>query len=155
MTGGAGGAGERPRDWDKELAEIDRLLAKTPQGAAAAPPKPAVQPKGGALPAARGGASKREVWGTWGRVLLGTLLAVGVTQWPYPHRCGVGLVLYLGVVGVVVLAGFWSAVVSWRRRIALAHIMSLAVIVAGLGIAAATILPRIGYARQALTWVCP
>jgi hypothetical protein len=65
------------------------------------------------------------------------------------------LLLYLGVVGVVVLAGFWSAVVSWRRRIGLAHIMSLAVIVAGLGIATATILPRIGYAREALTWSCP
>jgi len=146
------------RDWDKEMAEIDRLMAKTPPPAAAAPkpvPGRAQLPAAGqaapALPApARGSALS-----TWFRVLLGVVLAGAMTQWPYGLACGTPLFLYTGASAVVVLAGLWAAAASWRRRMALAHIVSLLVTLWGLLLVAAIVLPRIGYAKADATWFCP
>lgn len=146
-----------PRDWDKELAEIDKIIAKGP------PPKPAEG--GGAGPPARspsaearlpaGRASRRESWATWIRVLLGAGLGGAMTQWPYGHACGAGLFLYLGAAGVVGLAGLWGAVSSWRRRMGVAHIVSLLVALWGGVLVAAAVLPRVGYAARSATWWCP
>jgi hypothetical protein len=65
------------------------------------------------------------------------------------------LFLYTGAAGVVALAGLWSSVSSWRRRMGLAHTISLLVTLWGLILAAAVVLPRIGYAKAAATWFCP
>ncbi len=78
-----------------------------------------------------------------------------MTQWPYAHGCGPGLLLYGGAVGVVVLSGLWGAAGSWKRRMALAHLVSLLVTLWGLGLAASILLPRLGYAKEAATWLCP
>jgi hypothetical protein len=77
-----------------------------------------------------------------------------MTQWPYEHRCGLGAVLYLGAAGMVVLAGLWSAVSSWRRHSAGAHVISIGVILAGLALVALEVAPRIGYAKVDLPWMC-
>ena len=151
MTGG------QPRDWDKEMAEIDKVLAKTP------PAQLTERSGGGASPAARGArggdvtapAGRRAVLSTWFRVGLGVALAAGMTQWPYFHACGTPLFLYLGAVGMVGLSGIWGLITSWRRRIGLAHTISFVVLLAGLGLAASAILPRVGYAKGAATWICP
>lgn len=148
---------EQPRDWDKELAAIDRIIAKAP----AAPPR-AASPEGraaaGPPPPGRAPAvavvSRRERLATWARVLLGAVLAAGVTQWPYANACGVALFLYLGVTGVVTVAGLWGAVSSWRHRMGRAHIVSLLVALSGGVLAAGAILPRIGYAVPAASWWC-
>lgn len=151
---------EPPRDWDKELAQIDKLIAKGPAPASgpSAPPAPA----GAAPAAARPGAgarppaiTRRERAGVWLRAILGVGLAVGITQWPYATVCGGPLFLYLGAAGTVVLAGGWGAVRSWKARMGLPHLVSLAVVGAGLVVTALAILPRIGYAREPLTWFCP
>lgn len=137
------------RDWDKELAAIDRVIAK-------APPQPAGQPAlrpGAAVAAAPAG--RAAAFFTWLRVVLGIVLAAAMTQWPYPHACGLNLFAYLGAVGVVVVAGIWSAVSSWYRRLSWAHTLSLLVTLWGLGLGAAIVLPRIGYARSAALWLCP
>ncbi len=139
-----------PRDWDKELAQIDKLMASTPAVPAQA---------GVAAPAARGAAggplSRRERIGGWVRVLLGVAAAVAASQWPYPHACGLRLWLFLGVAGTVVVAGAWGLLSSWRRRLGLAHLIALIVTLWGLGLVATVVLPRIGYARDAATWSCP
>lgn len=141
------------RDWDKELADIDKLMAQP--GAAAAPAKGGpVAPAGRAAVLAPSRSSKAATFTGWLRVLLALLLAVAVPVWPFLHVCGGGLMLYLGAVGVTVLAGLWSAVTSWRRRLPLAHVLSLLVVLWGLALAAMEVLPRMGYAKQALTWVC-
>jgi hypothetical protein len=145
---------DQPRDWDKELADIDKVIAKMPsQGAAPAGSAPAALPAGRPVPALGGG--KLAVFTTWVRVALGIALAVGITQWPYASACGLNLMVYLGAIGVVVVAGLWSSISSWRRRLGLAHTLSLLVLLWGLVLAAREVLPRAGYAKHVRTWSCP
>jgi len=141
------------RDWDKELAEVDKLLNQLPshreEQAAAAAKRPAPAPQGGA---ADGGGSRL---GTWARVTLGLLLGIGMPLWPYEHGCGVKLFLYFGGILVVVVAGVWSSLSSWKRRMGVAHVLSQLLVIWGLVLAAHVVLPRAGYAKEAATWFCP
>ena len=77
-----------------------------------------------------------------------------MTQWPYAHGCGAALFLYLGAAGAVVVAGLWSSVSSWNRRMGRAHVFSLLLSGWGVVLLAREILPRIGYAKQVMTWMC-
>jgi hypothetical protein len=140
------------RDWDKELADIDKVIARTPAGPA---PVPAPQGKGAppALPAPAGG--RKAAFATWLRVLLGAVLAIAMTQWPYSHGCGIKLFLYLGAAGAVIVAGLWSSISSWKRRMGLAHTIALLVTLGGLVLVAREVLQRVGYAKQSSTWMCP
>jgi hypothetical protein len=152
---------DAPRDWDKELAEIDKLIAA---GAGDAPP-PAMPTARGRAPAAAGAgaaatprglapAGGRAALATWARLLLGILLGAAMTQWPYVHGCGLPLAAYLlGVMAVMVASG-WSLVASWRARAALAHALALGLLLWGLALAAREVLPRVGYAAQTAGWVC-
>jgi hypothetical protein len=152
--------GEAPRDWDKELAAIDKLMAAGPPAPAAspapAPPAgraPAPAPAGGpARSAAAPGRYAR--FFTWVRLVLGLALGAAMTQWPYTHGCGVPLFAYLGGVAAVLVAATWSTISSWRTRSAVAHFLSLALFVWGGFLAAREVLPRIGYAKQTAGWSC-
>ncbi|HET9454236.1 MAG TPA: hypothetical protein VFO66_08140 [Gemmatimonadaceae bacterium] len=157
------------RDWDREMAKIDKQLASLSDDALRA------RGDAGQLPAGRGAGPERALpagspaagpaaapasSGTIGvvlRLLLATAVAVGVVFWPYDARCGLGLAGYLGAVAGVALGGGWSAVWTWRHRWPRAHVIALALVGWGLALAAAEVLPRIGYARvdpaRAL-WVC-
>jgi len=155
MTGG-----QRPRDWDKELAQIDKLIAagagagaQTP-AAPAAPGAPAA-PRAARAPAVQEGApGRRGVLFTWLRLLLGLALGVAITQWPYMRGCGIPLFGYLVAVAGVIVAGLWSAVSSWRSRSSLAHILSISLFCWGGFLAAREVLPRVGYARTTAHWFC-
>jgi hypothetical protein len=152
----------KERDWDKEMAEVDRLLKKLPEadpslgrGAGAAPTvkRPAVA---SSTPAAfddlRGGGQ----WiGTWTRVILGLLIGIGMTQWPYTHGCGLKFIFYMLGVFAVLAAGCWSSLSSWKRRLGVAHVLAQGLIIWGLVLAAREILPRIGYATVPAAWLCP
>ena len=152
---------QKDRDWDKEMREVDRLLAKlpthepqaAPRGRASDPtvPRPVVGAAGGSDTRASGG----EWLGTWARVALGLLIGIGMTQWPYTHGCGVRLGFYLIGVLAVIVAGLWSSLSSWKRRLGLAHILSQILIIWGLVLAARITLPRIGYAQTTALWLCP
>lgn len=152
---------EPPRDWDKELAEIDKLMGSGPP-ALPAPRQSGGRAVGPSAPPTGGGPTVRasdlptrgSAWPAWARTGLAVLLAAAMTQWPYAHRCGLGMALYLGSAGVVVLAGIWGAVSSWRRRSAGAHVINLGVIIAGLALVALEVAPRVGYAKTALPWMC-
>lgn len=146
---------DQPRDWDKELAAIDKVMAKS-----------AAAPAGASVPATRGGGSpavaapprpsigKRAALTTWVRAGLGILVAAAVLQWPYAHRCGLGLILYLGSAGMVAVAGGWTMIVSWHRRQGWAHLAGLTVFLGGLALVAGVLLPRLGYAATLLPWMC-
>ena len=138
------------RDWDKELADIDKLIASSP----AVPPGSTVPAPPGPRAGPPAAVPKREALGGWSRVLLGVAAAVGAAFWPYAHACGLGLWLYFGVAGTVVIAGVWGMVVSWRRRLGLAHVVALLVTLWGIGLVAAEVLPRLGYAKDTATWSC-
>ena len=141
---------QQPRDWDKELAEVDKLLSKLPnadptlgRGAPAArSPQPAVA----------GGLGGPPAW-LWSG--LAVALAVGMALWPYPHACGIQLIYYAGGVVMLVVAGMWGAVASWMRRSAVGPLLSLGARFWGFSLVTAIVLPRIGYAKQPATWTCP
>jgi hypothetical protein len=142
-----------PRDWDQELAKIDKLIAEGgggPVGKRGAEKAPATGPG----PAPVGLRPPPSALGVWARVLLGAVLAAAMTQWPWVHSCGVALGLYFATTGLVIVAGGWAALASWRRRMGLAHIVSLGVVFWGLALAASVLLPRVGYAAEAATWWC-
>lgn len=155
-------AKDGPRDWDKELAEIDKLIAS---GAGDAPP-PTSLPAGAkarasAAPAVAGAAPRPPAVGgrhavlfTWVRLGLAITLGVGMTQWPYTHGCGLPLYGYLAAVAALLIASFWSMISSWRTRSAVAHFLSIALLFWGVTLGAREVLPRVGYAKQSATWAC-
>lgn len=149
---------KQDRDWDKEMREVDRLLAKLPE----ADPKliggrtPTVRKSGGTVAPSAGADPTGAAWlGTWVRVVLGVLIGAGMTQWPYSHGCGFHLLFYGVGVGAALAAGIWSSLSSWKHRLAVAHLLSQLVIIWSLVLAAREVLPRIGYARAQGVWLCP
>ena len=150
---------QKDPDWDQEMREVNRLLAKLPEAdpnlvGGHAPtlkkPVPAAAPR----EAAHAGPTGSEWLGAWARVLLGLLVGVGMTQWPDTHECGFHLLFYGVGVGAVLAAGLWSSWASWKRRLAVAHVVSLLLITWGLVLAAREVLPRIGYASSQREWLC-
>src|SRR5438046_10736297 len=122
------------------MAEVDRLLKKLPKaeptlGGGGQPTvrRPAVA--GG--PVAVAASALRSSGGgwlaTWVKVVLGVLVAVGVTPgvWQYSHGCGLRLIFYLVGVATVVATGLLASVASWRRRMGLADVVSQTRIVWG------------------------
>ena len=148
---------DQPRNWDKELADVDRVIEQQgPQGAPPAlppgsSPSPARIPVGTVAP----GVAKGSVAKTWFWVGLAVLLAAALPLWPYGKSCGLQLFFYLGAATLALLAGATGAVHSWRTRRGLAHLVSLLVIVVAGVMGAREVLPRIGYAAEAATWLCP
>ena len=151
--------GEPPRDWDKELAAIDKLIATGAGGAPASPApvgKRADQPQpargGGQVTPAPGG--RRAALLTWFRVALGVLLAVALFQWPYQRSCGLPLFGYLFGVAALLAVSLSGLVSAWRARSALAHSVSLGLLLLGAGLGAREVLPRTGYAKSEAAWMC-
>ena len=146
-----------PRDWDKELAKIDRAMAGMPDTppapAAAAPARGAAAPAARALPPAAV-VGRRARASTWFRVLLTTALAVALPLSPYAHGCGPGLWLYLTAVSVTGLSAVWAAFSAWHRRQGLAHLLALLAIGWTLVLGAREVLPRTGYAKTPAAWTC-
>jgi hypothetical protein len=158
------------RDWDKELAKVDKHLAalSDSQLEALANQAPVPTKTGSAVskPVAKAAAPRSapsepkatSSWGVYARLGLSVLLGVGMVIWPYEVRCGVGLFGYLAAVVVVVTSGVWSSVWTWRHRASRAHALSLLIVLWGLVLGSLEILPRIGYAkpdvRHPATWTC-
>jgi hypothetical protein len=145
--------------------EVDRLLAQLAHSS----PRPARDGEEsgaghrGERPVARrsiqrggsGAASAgSDLLGLWARVLLAVILAAAMTQWPYPRTCDLPLAGYLAAVGTVVIAGAWIALVSWRRRSGVPHLLALGLLFWGAVLAAQQVLPRVGYAAERASWRC-
>jgi hypothetical protein len=149
---------------DPMSREVDRLLAglatpgpKTdrdhrPQGHV--PSLPAGIKRRVSRAHATGASTRGDRVALWARVCLGLGLSGAITQWPYPHGCGWPLLGYLGAVAMVVIAGAWIAIVSWRARGGVAHILALIILLWGLVLTAGQALPRIGYAAEQARWRC-
>ena len=150
---------EQPRDWDKELADIDRAIHKhgapAPGGTPPALPAGAGMPPAGLPePAPAPPVAKKSVAMTWVWTLLALMLAAALPLWPYGTSCGLQLFFYLGAAGLALLAGAAGAVNSWRTRRGLAHVLSLLVMAFAGAMGAREVLPRIGYAAETQTWLC-
>ena len=143
------------RNWDKELSKIDKQLESV-SDAALFPSAKSASPDAKKNVEVQRAATRS--WGAFLRLGLSVAVGVGILWWPYPARCGLGLVLYLGAVAAVIAGGVWSAVWTWHHRTARAHMLSLLLILWGLVLAAADVLPRAGYATPTVahpaTWAC-
>ena len=138
-------------DIDKQMAAIDKAMADMP----ATPEAPAVPARTKRItPAGIPEGGRREVVGVWVRLVLVTMLAVGLTVWPYAYACGIGLAAYFAALGVTVGTGAWTAVSTWRLRLGVPHVLALFVTLAGLGLLAHEVASRIGYAAAGQTWLC-
>ena len=142
------------KDWDYELKKIDRMLeGASDEALLPAKAAPTPQAKAEAVAKQKG----TTTLGVMARLLLAVALGVGMLFWPYEARCGLGLAAYLASVGVVVGAGVWTSIWTWRHRSSRGHILSLLLILWGGVLGAIEILPRAGYAKPdttRATWAC-
>lgn len=139
------------RDWDKELAKIDKQL-ESASDAQLFPQKPGASPQQQAQVAVQQAGAKS--WPAILRLGLSVALGVGILFWPYANRCGFGLAGYLLAVIAVAGSGIWSAVWTWRHHAGRAHALSILLLIWGLILGSMEILPRVGYAKQKLLWSC-
>ena len=122
----------RPRDWDKELAKIDKATRRQAVGrraagadrrcrrrrASGAPPRRAARPA--AEPGSVG--AHLAFWTRCSRVALGVGIAVLAVS---ASACGLQLVVYLGAAVGRGGRGVWSAVWTWRHRARARPLLSL------------------------------
>lgn len=150
------------RNWEAEMAKIDKQLASVSDEAlladskAAAPNGLAGRTAAGrtmAAPAAAAparasapAAAKAGSWKAWLKVAVAVSAAAGLMFWPWPARCGPALIGFTAATGAVAVLGAWSAVGTWKHRLGLAHLASLLVVMWGLVLGARELLPRVGYA---------
>jgi len=154
----------KERDWDREMREVDKLLAKLPEadptlgrGVPTVPvsPRPGVAGVAGAGALHPAGPARGRAWlTTWLRVGLGVGLGIGMLVWPYTHACGLKLVFYLIGATTVTVAGVWSALTSWKRRLGIAHTLSIILMIWGLALAGRQLLPRV-YGKTPVPFFCP
>jgi hypothetical protein len=142
---------EQPRNWDRELADIDRAIAKQGNASPAGPPAPL---PGGKVPVPAAPVRRRSVALTWFWVGLALALAFALLIWPYQRACGLQLMFYLGAAGVTGVIALLGALASWSHRRGFAHVLSLLVLLWVGAVALREVLPRVGYARTNLTWMC-
>jgi hypothetical protein len=147
---------DQPRDWDRELQAIDKVIEKQKSGS---PPPPTALPPGTVqrvppvtpAPAAGRGSVAR----TWFWTVLALALGIGLAVWPYPKACGLQLFFFLGATTVTVVAGVVGALASWAHRRGVAHLLCLLVLLWAGVVGASEALPRSGYARESRPWLCP
>jgi len=150
------------RDWEKELAAIDRQIAAVPDErvAPAASPRASAVSVGASRAAAPPAAPVRgaRAWVIWVQLGLTLAAAASLWVWPWPARCGAPLIGFVAAATGVAVMGCWTAVGTWRHRLGVAHTIALLVVVWGLVLAGRDVLPRVGYAvpttEHGAQWSC-
>jgi hypothetical protein len=133
-----------PEDnWASQLKKIEREFDGLPPEPSLAAQKMQTEAERRAKEKAQ---QRAAMLGAGARLVLVFALGAAIVMWPYSRECGWGWFGYLGVEGVIVLGGLWVAATTWRGRLAKMHAFSLLVVLAGLVLIAAEILPRMGYA---------
>ena len=129
-------------NWASQLKKIEREFDGLPPE-----PSPAVQKmQSEAERRAKEKAQQRvAMFGASARLILVFALGAAIVVWPYSRECGWGWFGYLGVEAVIVAGGIWVAFTTWRGRLPKMHAFSLLIVLVGLVLIAAEVLPRIGY----------
>jgi hypothetical protein len=130
-------------NWSTQLKKLEREFEGLPPA-----PSPAMQ-KMQSEEQRRGkerAQQRTAMFGAGARLILVFALGAAIWMWPYSRECGWGWFGYVGVEAVIVGGGLWVAFTTWRARLPRMHVLSLLIILAGLGLLAVEALPRIGYA---------
>lgn len=130
-------------DWSVQLKKIEREFEGLPPEPSPAYKKLQSEEERRAQERAR---QRSALIGVVARLILVGAVGAALTVWPYENDCGLGLFGFLGAEAVIVIGGLWIAISTWRARLPRMHIVSLAIILAGLVLIAGEVLPRIGYA---------
>jgi len=164
------------RNWEAELAKIDKQLssisdeqllaekraAATRPGSVAAAGVPAApgNVRSATAPLAGAAATTRAPgwWKGWVQAAVACAAGAGLWFWPWAAQCGMPLYGFVGATAGVAVLGAWSAVGTWRHRLSAAHVLSLSVILFALVLGAREVLPRTGYAVpdgvRGTSWSC-
>jgi hypothetical protein len=142
-------------DWSVELRKIEREFDGLP-------PEPSPSELRQRRDAERRERQAREAragaFGVYIRLTLVLSLCLGMFSWPYDVDCGGSVFGYMAAVLTVLVGGFWTALTTWRHRMPRSHVASLLVMLCGLTLAAAQVLPRVGYANptpgRPTAWRC-
>ena len=142
-------------DWNVELRKIEREYDGLPPEPSAA----ALRAQRMAESRAKEQAARRlATLGAVARLLLVATLAGALFWWPYRTECGPDLAAFLGAESMIVVGGLWTAAFAWRHRLAASHTIALMLVLLGLSLVAAQVLPRLGYATvvgvDATEWRC-
>ena len=130
-------------DWSTQLKKIEREFEGLPPEPSPAFKKLQSEEQRRAQERAQ---QRSAMIGAGARLILVFALGVALAFWPYERECGGGLFGFLGVETVIVVGGVWVAFTTWRYRLPMMHTLSLFIILTGLALIAAEVLPRIGYA---------
>jgi hypothetical protein len=140
-------------DWNVELRKIEREFDGLPPE-----PTPAERRQLREAELQEEEEHKSGAFGVYVRLSLVLSLCLGMFSWPYDVSCGASLLGYMSAVATVVLGGLWTSLSTWRHGMGKSHIVSLLVLTCGVVLAAAQVLPRVGYAApspdRATTWRC-
>jgi hypothetical protein len=159
------------RNWDRELAKIDKLIGKLPEhtdevpaarSAPQAPARPVTEPVGrpgpdlgaptsGSTPAPAAGAgpvapSRWARAGVWLLASVGVAASAALPFWPFGSRCGAELLVYLAAVAGTGILGLWTSIRSWKVSSPRAHVVGLLVLLWAISLAAWQVMPRVGVA---------
>jgi hypothetical protein len=143
-------------DWSVQLKKIERQFEGLPPEPSPAMKKLQSEEERRAKERTQ---QRSAMFGAGARLILVFALFAALVMWPYANSCGVGLFGYVGVEAVIIAGGLWVAVTTWRHRLPKMHALSLLIVLVGLGLIAAEVLPRTGYAsvdprNPPQTW-CP
>lgn len=142
-------------DWNTELRKIEREYDGLPPE-----PSPAELRAQRAADARARQEAERSLarFGASLRLLLVAALLGALWWWPYATSCGVGLDALLLAQTMVVVGGLWTAVFAFRHHLATSHTAALVLVLTGLVLLAAQVLPRLGYitvtGMDATHWRC-
>ena len=130
-------------DWKTQLRKIEREFDGLPPEPSPALLKMQSESERRAHQRAE---ERSSAMGAAARLFLVLALGAGISLWPYARECGQGLFAYVGVKAVLVAGGIWVATYTWQHRMPRMHVVSLLITLIGLGLVAAEVLPRTGYA---------
>jgi hypothetical protein len=130
-------------DWSVQLKKIEREFEGLPPEPSPAMKKLQSEEERRAQERVQ---QRAAMFGGGARLILVFALFAALAMWPYERACGAGLIEYLGVEVVIVVGGLWVALSTWRYRLPKMHALSLLIVLTGLILLAADVLPRIGYA---------
>ena len=95
---------------------------------------------------------RNEKLGVWARLAVVGILGAAILWWPYGRDCGFGLAAYMAATVMIIVGGLWVVACTWICRMARTHAIAMLVALWGVGLMAAEILPRTGYASTTAAW---